>query len=185
MEYKKDIPIKIDKSRKTYNNKELDVTFIEIKKEDKIKCTYLELDSDLELDEEILKIKYDKKSIYIIQYPGKEICVSYGIIKFLNNFDINHFCNTESGTSGSPILSLDSFKIIGIHRRANINQKYNTGTLLKKAIEDFKNKFLAEINIKNNNENLNYFNTNIIFKNPNKIIKMNEINIKLKKMKKE
>ena len=184
MEDKKDIPIKIDKSRKTYNNKELDVTFIEIKKEDKIKCTYLELDSDLELDEEILKIKYDKKSIYIIQYPGKEICVSYGIIKFLNNFDINHFCNTESGTSGSPILSLDSFKIIGIHRRANINQKYNTGTLLKKAIEDFKNKFLAEINInknynlKNNNGNLNYFNTNIIFKNSNKIIKMNEINIK-------
>ena len=181
MEDKKNIPITIDKSRKTYNNKELDVTFIEINKKDNIECTYLELDSDLELDDEILKIKYEKKSIYIIQYPGKEICVSYGIIKFLENFDINHFCNTESGTSGSPILSLDSFKIIGIHRKANINYKYNTGSLLKKAIEDFKNKFLAQININNNfikNENLNNFNTNIIFKNPNKITKMNEINIR-------
>ena len=180
MEDRKDIPITIDKSRKTYNNKELDVTFIEIKKNDNIKCTYLELDDDLELDDEILKIKYDKKSIYIIQYPGNEICVSYGIIKFLYNFDINHFCNTESGSSGSPILSLDSFKIIGIHRKAHINQKFNTGSLLKKAIKDFKNKFLAKININNNfnNGNLNHFNTNIIYKNPNKISKMNEINIK-------
>ena len=184
MKDKKEILIKIDKSRKTYNNKELDATFIEIRKKDNINCTYLELDDDLEKDNEILRKKYEKKSIYIIQYPKDEICVSYGIINFLDNFNINHFCNTESGSSGSPILSLDSFKIIGIHRRANINQKYNTGSLLKKAIEDFKNKFLADINInnnynlKNNNENLNGINTNIIFKNSNKITKLNEISIR-------
>jgi len=101
-----------------------------------------------------------KKSIYIIQYPKDEICVSYGIINFLYNFDINHFCNTETGSSGSPILSLESFKIIRIHKSGNINKKYNTGPLLKKAIKDFKKKYLAEINI-NNNYNLKNDNGNL------------------------
>ena len=177
---KKEIYIPMDRPRKTYNNKELDVTFIEIREEDGIK-SFLELDNDLEKKEDQIEEKLKKKSIYIIQYPRDEICVSYGIINFFNNFNINYFCNTEGGSSGSPILSLESFKIIGIHKQSNNNRGYNTGSLLKKAIEDFKIKFLAEINNNNNyfknNKNLYNLNTNISFKNTNKIIKMNEMNI--------
>ena len=61
MKDKKEMLINIDKSRKTYNNKELDVTFIEIRQKDNINCTYLELEDDLEKDNEILKKKYEKK----------------------------------------------------------------------------------------------------------------------------
>jgi len=177
---KKEIYIPMDRPRKTYNNKELDVTFIEIREEDGIK-SFLELDNDLEKKEDQIEEKLKKKSIYIIQYPRDEICVSFGIINFFNDFNINYFCNTENGSSGSPILSLESFKIIGIHKQSNNNRGYNTGSLLKKAIEDFKIKFLAEINNNNNyfknNKNLYNLNTNISFKNTNKIIKMNEMNI--------
>ena len=105
---KKEIYIPMDRPRKTYNNKELDVTFIEIIEEDGIK-SFLELDNDLEKKEDQIEEKLKKKSIYIIQYPRDEICVSYGIINFFNNFNINYFCNTEDGSSGSPILSLESF----------------------------------------------------------------------------
>ena len=172
---KKDIILKLDKSRKKYNNKDLDVTFIEIKKRDNINCTYLEIDSDLEKNEEILKVNYQKKSIYVIQYPREEVHVSYGIINYINNCEINHFCNTESGSSGSPILSSESLKIIGIHTGSNIKHNFNTGSLLKKPIEDFKNKFLAEINI-NDDKILNNINTNIVFNYPNKMVEMNEMN---------
>ena len=148
---KKEIYLKMDKSRKIYYNKDLDVTFIEIRKEDNIKCN-LELDNDLgKINDDEIEAKFKKKSIYIIQYPGDEVCVSYGIINFFNNFNVNYFCNTEAGSSGSPILSLESFKIIGIHKQSNINKGYNTGSLLKKAIEELKNKFLPEINNNNNN----------------------------------
>ena len=180
---KKEIYLKMDKSRKIYQNKDLDVTFIEIREEDNIKCN-LELDKDLgKIDDDEIKEKLKKKSIYIIQYPRDEICVSYGIINFFNDFNVNYFCNTEEGSSGSPILSLESFKIIGIHKQSNNNRGYNTGTLLKKAIEDFKNKCLAEINnnnnnFKNNEKKLNNIKENSDFNFPIKISNLNEMNIK-------
>ena len=56
-------------------------------------------------------------SIYIIQYPsGKKAGVSYGIINNIDKFNIQHYCCTESGSSGSPILNISNNKIIGIHK---------------------------------------------------------------------
>jgi len=56
-------------------------------------------------------------SIYIPQYlNGDKVVVSYGIINKINGYNINHYCCTESGSSGSPIINLLNNKIIGIHK---------------------------------------------------------------------
>ena len=55
------------------------------------------------------------KSIYILHYPKGKLNVSYGLLKNIIDNKIFHFCNTEEGSSGGPILSLETFKVIGIH----------------------------------------------------------------------
>ena len=48
-----------------------------------------------------------------------------------------HNCTTENGSFGSPILNLQTNKVIGIHNKSSTN--YNIGTLLKLPIKDFIN----------------------------------------------
>ena len=105
-----DISIKIDDSRIRYTNSEIDITIIEIKPEkDKIE-NYLEID-----EEKMTEKQYRKSSIYILHYPNEKY-VSYGLINELREYKIIiHYCNTEDGSSGSPILSLKSNKVIGVH----------------------------------------------------------------------
>ena len=96
----------------------------------------------MEIDENIFKQNsenaYKNEPIYILHYPGKDekAKVSYGNgIEQINEYDIKHLCNTEEGSSGSPILSAMTNKIIGIHKatRRNKDKKvlYNLGTVLK------------------------------------------------------
>ena len=49
-----------------------------------------------------------------------------------------HNSSTDNGSFGSPILNLQTKKVIGIHNKSSIN--YNIGTLLKLPIKDFINK---------------------------------------------
>jgi len=127
-------------NRKIYTNEEYDITIIEIKSEkDKI-------NNFMDLDEE--EILYNNKSIYIPQYPkGDKVVVSYGIINKIDGYNINHYCCTECGSSGSPIINLLNHKIIGIHKQANNKNKYNTGTYLKYPINEFINKYKNKIEI--------------------------------------
>ena len=133
------INIKIDDSRKTYTNEKLDVTFIEIKlnKDNINENNIMEIDeNDLKKDKEIIEMEYKQKSIYILHYPKGELSVSYGIINNIIDEKIRHHCNTEEGSSGSPILSLKSFKIIGIHHAGSNNSfKLNYATFIKYAIK--------------------------------------------------
>ena len=46
-----------------------------------------------------------------------------------------HNSSTDNGSFGSPILNLQTKKVIGIHNKSSIN--YNIGTLLKLPIKDF------------------------------------------------
>ena len=103
----KDILIKIDNSRIRYTNSEIDITIIEIKpEEDKINSNYLEIE-----EEEMTEKEYRKRSIYILHYPNKKY-VSYGLINELREYKtIIHYCNTEDGSSGSPIYK----NIIMVH----------------------------------------------------------------------
>ena len=53
-----------------------------------------------------------------------------------------HNFSTDNNSSGSPILNLQSNKVIGIHNKSSTN--YNIGTLLKLPIKDFINKKFME-----------------------------------------
>ena len=144
--------ITIDETRKKFTSKELDITIVEIKPDDKIK-EFLDVDIDINNDIKILEKTYRKKSIYILHYIyGNNITVSYGLTNGIVDKEIHHICNTEKGSSGSPILSLDSFKVIGIHFGGPKNEqfKFNRGTLMKYAVEEFVNKVY---NMKSKNSN--------------------------------
>ena len=112
--------IEIDNSRKKltiYNEEEgIDITIIEIKpNKDNI-------DNFLEIEDKISEYQCIGKSIYIIHYPKDNILVSYGLMKNLEGKKISHCCNTEYGSSGSPILSLNNFKVIGVHYGGSKNE---------------------------------------------------------------
>ena len=141
--------IKIDIIRKKYTNKDLDITFIEIKpEEDNIK-NFMELDEGIK-NNNILKSNCSKKSIYILHYLKEKLCVSYGLIdEIIEGRKINYYSNKEEESLDGPILSLETSQIIGINYGGN-NKKLKFGTFLKYAIEKFKNdtkKFRKEINL--------------------------------------
>ena len=165
------------RNRIIYTNEEYDITIIEIKDEkDKIK-NYMKIDEKY-LDDDS-NIIYDK-SIYVIQYPlGGKVGVSYGIINKINEYNIEHYCNTEEGSSGSPIINIINNEIIGIHKEGLKKRKINRGTLLKYPINDFietklKNKRNNEIEItlkvlkKEINKEI-YYLDNIDYEDENKI----------------
>ena len=123
-----------------YTSIKYDTTIIEINNVDE-NIIFLEIDNDI-FDE---NINLHKQSIYILQYPkyGNEqkSAVSYGLLNEIGNdlkvFDITHFCCTDHGSSGSPILKLSNKKIIGIHKESAINFEFNIGTLLKYPINEY------------------------------------------------
>ncbi len=133
-DYKEAKEINIDKERIKYFNKKYDITIIEILKSDEIN-NYLELDDNLFKKE--IKIFYEEKTIYSIQYPqGNNISVSYGILNNIDeNYIFNHTCNTIEGAYCSPILNLSNNKVIGINNEFNLL----SGILLNHPLNDFIN----------------------------------------------
>ena len=127
----KSIKIIMDKNRKKYTNRELDITIIELKPNKD------EIDKYLEIDEEDINKKEDK-SVYILHYPGEEVSVSYGVIKEIKKEKIiEHSFITKEGSSGSPIISLKTYKVVGIHCGCSIYE--NEGLYIKYAIDKFIN----------------------------------------------
>ena len=108
--------IKINKDSKIYSSikDKYDIMIIKLN-EDNI-YNYLEIDSNIFKNDSLST--YSKESIYILHFPnaGKG-CISKGTgIEKINEYDIKHSCNTENGSSGGPILSSISNKVIGIHK---------------------------------------------------------------------
>ena len=116
--------ISLNDGRIIYFNKQYDVTIIEIKEKDNIH-NYLEIENNLFSKNS--QMYYERKSIYILQYKDVAL-VSHGILKEINNHDIIHYCPTESGSSGAPIVNLENNKVIGVHKQSSNNQ--NKGTFL-------------------------------------------------------
>ena len=199
--------------RKKYTDKNIDITFIEIKQElDNIK-DFLYLDENI-FNNIGLQNDYVNETIYIPQYPEEILSVSFGILRSINNnYDFTHLCSTKKGSSGSPILNISKNKVIGVHKE-NTPFNYNIGFFLsepiksfyknysKNILKEFNNKF--DLNIKNNlieildlskknigKDGLKYFD-NINFKNlkeldlwENEIIELNFLkNINLEQIKK-
>jgi len=136
---KEEKKIELNKNKKLYTSKEYDITIIEINKEKE------NIDYFLELDEIVLKENPQlfNEDIYIIQYPfnqyNQKAAVSYGITKFYNDVSIMYLCSTDGGSSGSPILKIDSNEVIGVHRRYHKTLNCNVGSLLRQSINEYLN----------------------------------------------
>ena len=125
--------INIDKDSKIYSSirDKYDIMIIRLK-EGEVN-NYLEIDRNIfEYDSEN---NYKNEGIYILHYPNaEEAKVSKGKgIEKVNDYDIKHWCHTEPGSSGGPILSKKTNKVIGIHK-GSIGKgtcEYNIGTFLK------------------------------------------------------
>ena len=190
---KKEKRIEIDNNRLRYTNEKLDITIIEIKEnKDKLNNKYIELDdriidyfkSNKNTKLNYLNNIYSNKSIYILNYPeDKDIMVSYGQPPQLNESEINHYCSTKEGSSGSPILLINNQKLIGIHYGSSKQFDFNKGTLIIYSIIEFEkiknnlllinkegeyinnnekeinNYIMGEFDIKEDNENIRIINS--------------------------
>ena len=116
--------ILIDNSRIFFTDPDLDVTIIEIKPNiDKIN-NFLELDEKIFKEKNLVEALFKKKFGYVLNYPkGENVVASFGQIIQIVDKKINHSCSTDKGSSGSPILDLDSFKVIGIHYGSSLCKK--------------------------------------------------------------
>ena len=77
--------------------------------------------------------------------------VEIGKLIEINDYIIKHNVKTDHGSSGSPIISLNDFRIIGIHTRHD-NEKYKKGTNIKNIIEYINNnEIICKFNIKKDN----------------------------------
>ena len=136
--------ILIDKTRKKFTSPKLDVTIIEITPNKDEIHHFMDIDKeDIEKDNDLLENNYCRKSVYILHYPKENLCVSYGLINNIIDGKISHYCNTDKGSSGSPILSLENSKIIGIHYGSS-GKLLNYGTFIKNAIDEFNNYYNIE-----------------------------------------
>ena len=130
---------------------------------------------------------YSKESIYILNYlKGHEIVSSYGLLSNCQGDKINHKCNTDTGSSGSPIILLKNHKVIGVHYgSSNHNFNLNFGTLLLKPIKEFQQIYDSSLIIKNNIDNkqenllrkINFSKKINEEKNPNNFLKSDNINM--------
>ena len=159
--------IKINNNRRIYIIEKLDFAFIEIlPKIDKL-YDFLEIDENIyqESNYKILKQQYINKSIYLIQYYvfsekkfNNKLEIIYSMVNKINDKNLEYNSKTKISFQCSPILSLDSLKVIGINRK-NIIYNKPEGRM---------------INFKNENI-INYFNSiNIIYE-----IKKKENSIKI------
>ena len=127
-----------------------DVMIIKINKDDENIKNYLQIDSNIFQTDSLSK--YENEDLYIIHYPKCEKAhISFGKgIKQIGEYDIKHECNTDAGSSGAPILSSSTNKVIGIHKGCEKNKideskTYNIGTFLKFPLELINNYIVAEI----------------------------------------
>ena len=164
-------------NRIKYTNEEFDVTIIEIKDED-------EINSFLELDDVLIEdiIKNSNKNNYLIEktictmhYSEGELSVSFGVLDKIaedKKYRFLHKCCTKGGSTGSPILSINSNKVIGLHCEGN--RMFNIEKFLNDPIKEFiKLNFDNEYLLKEFNSK---YNLNI------KDTKINKLDLRWKKL---
>jgi hypothetical protein len=105
------------------------------------------MDSDENIFQNNSEKFFNKHSIYILHYMnGDKAVASYGVTGDIDKNNIIHYCCTDSGSSGAPIINLINNKIIGIHKEGSNHFQYNKGTYLKEPINQFINKYILEQN---------------------------------------
>ena len=117
----------LDEDRKIYINKKLDISIIELKKDDGIGCFY-ELDNSLlryisDKNKNIFHIckEYNNESIYSMNYKNiKNVFCSFGLINNFTVKDIKSSFSTDKIICGGPIALLYNNNIIGINNEMRI-----------------------------------------------------------------
>ena len=114
-----------------YFDKQLDISVIEIKENEKLKI--------LEIDENIYKeeseIYLNKESIYIINDNN----VSYSIINNITKYEFIFNCNLNDNSYFYPIFSLATNKLIGIYKKDFIY--YHKGIFFEYIIMKLESKY--------------------------------------------
>ena len=172
------IVIKINNNNILYSSPkdEYDLMIIKLNESQNQINNYLEIDKHIFSNES--EKTYENESIYILHYPsGRQPSISFGYgFKQKNNYNMYHRCNTENCSSGGPILSLSSNKIIGIHRgciRNKDDELINFATFLKFPLNDLNQDKLYKIIsiIENNNDKVNKAKNNNFLVNKNNNLK--------------
>ena len=134
-EYEKFLNLGIN--RYTYTEKKNDSTIIEIKDEDCI--DYFIKVEENNNEEDVLKYE----NVFTLQYPEtKDLSFSSGQIVDIdekNNEYLLYNIGLKKGFSGSPIILLKNFNIVGLHKdgskQLNIkDEKINKGIIFKKIL---------------------------------------------------
>jgi len=134
-EYQKKIIINLKSDRFKFSDKNLDVTVIEIVDEDLID-NYFEVD-----EEKISNNEFLNESVVNLHFcQGEKLKMSLGkILKITKKGRFFYNAGTEHGSSGSPIILNNEFKVIGIHKgtikQTINNNKINVGIYLEQIIK--------------------------------------------------
>ena len=125
---------------KTFKDKNLDITVVQILSKDNI-----EDGNFLLAKENIDKNELISKNIYLPQYPKigeKTLIPSYGNIKEINKHnEIVYSAKTSYGSSGGPIFLENTIEVIGIHKQKNNNNTENYADFIYPIFETIKNYF--------------------------------------------
>jgi len=147
--------ININKDSKIYSStdNEYDIMIIKINKDNKDIKNYLEIDSNIYKKDSLLT--YKNECVYILHYPNhsEKVNFSYGNgVEKEGKYDIKHKCNTQPGSSGAPILSSLTNKVIGIHKGfiPKESESFNVGTFLKFPLDELNQKLLKDSKSKKN-----------------------------------
>ena len=112
------------------------------------------MDIDLEILENKSHEKFNKAPIYLLHYPKEEkIDYSIGEIQNISEDTIEYSRPSENEPSGYPILNLNNYKVIGVHKGQKEEDNLNIGIFIKSAIDDCNNYFKNNLVKKEYNEN--------------------------------
>ena len=127
----------LSRLRKMWTNRDIDYTIIEILSSDNIN-NFLVIDE--KINQKYFKnIEYKNASIILPTFmQNGEIETDKGNIIEIVQFNFYHNCNTEKGSSGGPIILIDNYSVIGMHKGCHKDNKKNIGIFIKNLINDIK-----------------------------------------------
>ena len=120
-----------------------DITVIEIKETDQIykEVEFLNYDLNYKIGYSI----YKNKEILCYFFNGQNnLCSSGNLIGFTNG-EFNHNCPTDIGSSGAPIILVNSMKVIGVHKGGILFSNINYGSFIGEIIQEIEFTYFENI----------------------------------------
>ena len=94
---------------------------------------------------------YKNESIILPAFmTNEEIEYDKGKIIFVpkNDYKFLHSCNTDPGSSGGPIILINNFSVIGLHKGYDKENNKNVGIFLREIINNINENNILKINKK-------------------------------------